>query len=58
MANPNNLEVRENIKSLFLSFGASETFATFLTEDEEHQLNIDTIKKLIIVDDQNIKDAI
>ena len=46
------------MKSLFLSFGASDVFGTFLTGNESHQLNLDSIKQLAVANETNMKDTI
>ena len=58
MANPNDLTVRDNMKSLMITFGADAQFATFLTGSEQHQLNLDSIEKLSVANDNNMKNTI
>ena len=58
MADPNDLTQRANMKSLFLSFGASDVFGTFLTGNEPHQLNLDNIEQLAVANEANMKDTI
>ena len=57
MADPNDLTQRDNMKSLMVTFGADEQFATFLTGNRGHQLNLDTIEKLSIANDSNMKNT-
>ena len=57
MTDPTDLTVRDNMKALFLSFGADDVFGTFLTGNASHQLNLDTIEKLSIANDSNMKNT-
>ena len=56
--NPNDLTQQENMKALFLSFGASNVFDTFLTGNESHQLNLDNINQLAVANETNMKNTI
>ena len=58
MADPNDLTVQANMKSLFLTFGSSDRLGSFLTGNEPWQLGLDSIEKLAVANNDNIKDTI